>query len=114
MQFSFVDGTGATIPGSSPIAVANIQVTNGLFAVQLPIDPSINWQAYQPFIQVSVEGQILSPNQPLTSNLYSIVSQTVIDNGNVVAELVNAVRVCSLGQITDALFEVGGQYRRSM
>jgi methylmalonyl-CoA mutase len=32
----------------------------------------------------------------------------------VFAELVNAVRVCSLGQITDALFEVGGQYRRSM
>jgi methylmalonyl-CoA mutase len=24
------------------------------------------------------------------------------------------VRVCSLGQITNALFEVGGQYRRSM
>ncbi len=40
--------------------------------------------------------------------------QTVIDNGNVFAELVNAVRLCSLGQITDALFEVGGQYRRSM
>ena len=40
--------------------------------------------------------------------------QTVIDNGNVFAELVSAVRVCSLGQITDALFEVGGQYRRSM
>ncbi len=40
--------------------------------------------------------------------------QTVIDNGNVFAELVHAVRVCSLGQITGALFEVGGQYRRSM
>jgi methylmalonyl-CoA mutase len=40
--------------------------------------------------------------------------QSVIDNGNVFAELVNAVRVCSLGQITDALFDVGGQYRRSM
>ncbi|HVY07364.1 MAG TPA: fused isobutyryl-CoA mutase/GTPase IcmF [Burkholderiales bacterium] len=40
--------------------------------------------------------------------------QTVIENGNVFAELVNAVRYCSLGQITDALFEVGGQYRRSM
>jgi methylmalonyl-CoA mutase len=26
----------------------------------------------------------------------------------------NAVRVCSLGQITEAFFEVGGQYRRSM
>jgi isobutyryl-CoA mutase len=34
--------------------------------------------------------------------------------GNVFAELMEAVKVCSLGQITDALFEVGGQYRRSM
>jgi methylmalonyl-CoA mutase len=42
------------------------------------------------------------------------LKQTVIDNGNVFAELVNTVRVCSLGQITGALFEVGGQYRRSM
>ncbi len=40
--------------------------------------------------------------------------QTVIDNGNVFAELMNTVRVCSLGQITHALFDVGGQYRRSM
>jgi len=35
-------------------------------------------------------------------------------NGNVFAELMNAVRTCSLGQITQALFEVGGQYRRNM
>ena len=42
------------------------------------------------------------------------LKQTVIQNGNVFAELMNAVRVCSLGQITTALFEVGGQYRRSM
>jgi methylmalonyl-CoA mutase len=38
----------------------------------------------------------------------------VMNNGNVFAALVRAVRVCSLGQITAALFEVGGQYRRSM
>jgi hypothetical protein len=79
MQFSFVDASGATIPGTTPITVANVQVTNGLFAVQLPMDPTINWQAFTPYIQVSVEGQILSPNQPLTSNLYAIVSQTVVD-----------------------------------
>jgi methylmalonyl-CoA mutase len=42
------------------------------------------------------------------------LKQTVIDNGNVFAVLVDAVRVCSLGQITSALYEVGGQYRRSM
>jgi methylmalonyl-CoA mutase len=42
------------------------------------------------------------------------LQQTVIENGNVFAVLMEAVRVCSLGQITQALFEVGGQYRRSM
>ena len=42
------------------------------------------------------------------------LQQAVIDNGNVFAVLVDAVRVCSLGQITTALYEVGGQYRRSM
>jgi len=40
--------------------------------------------------------------------------QAVIGNSNVFAVLMDAVRVCSLGQITEALFEVGGQYRRNM
>jgi methylmalonyl-CoA mutase len=40
--------------------------------------------------------------------------QAVIDNANVFEVLMDAVRVCSLGQITHALFEVGGQYRRNM
>ncbi|HNK19801.1 MAG TPA: methylmalonyl-CoA mutase family protein, partial [Piscinibacter sp.] len=42
------------------------------------------------------------------------LQQAVIANGNVFEVLMQAVRVCSLGQITSALFEVGGQYRRSM
>ncbi|MBR0567907.1 cobalamin-dependent protein [Azoarcus sp. L1K30] len=42
------------------------------------------------------------------------LQQTVIENGNVFAVLVDAVRYCSLGQITEALYKVGGQYRRSM
>ncbi|TXH86991.1 MAG: methylmalonyl-CoA mutase [Rhodoferax sp.] len=42
------------------------------------------------------------------------LQQAVIDNKNVFEVLMDAVRVCSLGQITSALFEVGGQYRRSM
>jgi methylmalonyl-CoA mutase len=40
--------------------------------------------------------------------------RAVIDDQNVFAVLMDAVRVCSLGQITHALFEVGGQYRRNM
>jgi methylmalonyl-CoA mutase len=42
------------------------------------------------------------------------LQQAVIANENAFAVLMDAVRVCSLGQITHALFEVGGQYRRSM
>ncbi|MDB5744506.1 MAG: methylmalonyl-CoA mutase, large subunit, partial [Polaromonas sp.] len=42
------------------------------------------------------------------------LQQAVIENRNVFEVLMDAVRVCSLGQITHALFEVGGQYRRNM
>ena len=42
------------------------------------------------------------------------LQEAVIANTNVFEVLMDAVRVCSLGQITNALFEVGGQYRRSM
>ena len=42
------------------------------------------------------------------------LQEAVIANQNVFEVLMDAVRVCSLGQITNALFEVGGQYRRSM
>jgi len=42
------------------------------------------------------------------------IKQAVISGDNGFAALVDAVRYCSLGQITQALFEVGGQYRRSM
>lgn len=43
----------------------------------------------------------------------SMVKQTVTEGGNGFDALMEAVRHCSLGQITDAFFEVGGQYRRS-
>jgi len=42
------------------------------------------------------------------------LKDAVITNENAFAVLADAVRVCSLGQITHALFEVGGQYRRNM
>jgi methylmalonyl-CoA mutase len=42
------------------------------------------------------------------------LQQAAMDNNNVFNVLMDAARVCSLGQITRALFEVGGQYRRSM
>jgi len=40
--------------------------------------------------------------------------RTVIDNGNTFEVLMQAVRGCSLGQITHTLYDVGGRYRRNM
>jgi methylmalonyl-CoA mutase len=42
------------------------------------------------------------------------LQEVVTGGGNVFAELMSAARVCSLGQITEAFFEVGGQYRRNV
>jgi isobutyryl-CoA mutase len=42
------------------------------------------------------------------------LKETARGSGNVFAELMKAARVCSLQQITEAFFEVGGQYRRNV
>jgi len=42
------------------------------------------------------------------------LQKVAMSGDNVFAELMDTVRVCSLGQITGALYEVGGQYRRNM
>ncbi|MEN9281305.1 MAG: hypothetical protein RL594_240 [Bacteroidota bacterium] len=39
---------------------------------------------------------------------------TAIQNGNIFSALMEAAKVCSLGQMTQALYDVGGQYRRNM
>ncbi|MDP7522798.1 MAG: methylmalonyl-CoA mutase family protein, partial [Arenicellales bacterium] len=42
------------------------------------------------------------------------LQQTALEGGNVFAALMEAVKHCSLGEITQTLFQVGGQYRRNM
>lgn len=42
------------------------------------------------------------------------LQETAISGGNIFAELMETVKVASLGQITHALFAVGGKYRRNM
>lgn len=42
------------------------------------------------------------------------LKKTAVSGGNIFAELMETVKVASLGQITQALYEVGGQYRRNM
>jgi isobutyryl-CoA mutase len=53
-------------------------------------------------------------NAGATSNALGKLQKAAGSGGNVFAELMECVKVCSLGQISHALYEVGGQYRRNM
>ncbi len=48
------------------------------------------------------------------SRMIENIQKAAIQNKNIFTELMEVTKVCSLGQITKALFEVGGQYRRNM
>jgi len=49
-----------------------------------------------------------------SAEMLKSLQHAAIHNGNLFAELMETVKYCSLGQITHALYEVGGQYRRNM
>lgn len=53
-------------------------------------------------------------NEDDSTRLLKALQQTALENKNVFNDLMETVKYCSLGQITQALFEVGGQYRRNM
>ncbi|MBW0177297.1 methylmalonyl-CoA mutase family protein [Sediminibacterium sp.] len=53
-------------------------------------------------------------NQTKSADTLAALKQTARQNGNLFEALMEAVKYCSLGQITHALYEVGGQYRRNM
>jgi methylmalonyl-CoA mutase len=55
-----------------------------------------------------------SRNTERSAEMLKRLQKVAIQNGNLFEELMETVKYCSLGQITNALYQVGGQYRRSM
>ena len=53
-------------------------------------------------------------NEDKSAEMLNRLRTVAINNGNLFEELMETVKYCSLGQITHALYEVGGQYRRNM
>ncbi|MBW1846924.1 MAG: methylmalonyl-CoA mutase family protein [Deltaproteobacteria bacterium] len=53
-------------------------------------------------------------NEKKSPNALERLQKVALAGDNIFSELMEAVRVCSLGQITQALYDVGGQYRRNM
>lgn len=64
--------------------------------------------------QISMLKELHDGNEATTDETLKKVQQAAILNKNIFEELMEASKICSLGQITSALFEVGGQYRRNM
>jgi methylmalonyl-CoA mutase len=58
--------------------------------------------------------ELVAPWQVPTATALAALQDVARAGGNVFTELLRTVCVCSLGQITRALYTVGGQYRRSM
>lgn len=64
--------------------------------------------------QIRHLNEFWSRNKESTSKALNRLKQVALQNGNIFEELMESVKVASLGQITAALYEVGGQYRRNM
>ncbi len=64
--------------------------------------------------QISMLKELHKTFEPEMENQISTIQEAAIQNKNIFAELMEATKYASLGEITSALFEVGGQYRRNM
>lgn len=64
--------------------------------------------------QIDLLAQFQARNADRSADALNKLKSVARSNGNLFEELMETVKVCSLGQITHALYEVGGQYRRNM
>jgi len=64
--------------------------------------------------QISTRDNLWETNKDRSVSVLKDLQRMAIQNENLFNGLMEAVKFCSLGQITNALFEVGGQYRRNM
>lgn len=64
--------------------------------------------------QIKTKESLNKANADKVKEELNKIQEVAIQNQNIFEQLMEATKVCSLGQITSALFEVGGQYRRNM
>ncbi len=64
--------------------------------------------------QIEMLSNLHKTNEDKVAEQINSIQEAAINNQNIFEKLMDATKVCSLGQITSALFEVGGQYRRNM
>jgi isobutyryl-CoA mutase len=64
--------------------------------------------------QISMLKELQKTHEDVKNDMLKKLQVAAVQNKNLFEQLMEVTKYCSLGQITNALFEVGGQYRRSM
>ena len=64
--------------------------------------------------QVNTVNNLINKNNKISKDYLRKIKETAIKNENVFESILEASKYCSLGEITNSLFDVGGQYRRNM
>ncbi len=99
--------------GEFPIIGVNTFLSSKGSPTVLPKEVIRSTKAEKEF-QITMLNNLKEANLDVGTEMLKKLQYIAIHNGNIFEELMNTVKYCSLGQITNALFEVGGQYRRNM
>ncbi len=109
MQFRLTNAEGSAVYWSGPSM--NVAVHQGLFAAALDVQ-GVGWRNITPYVEVSVQGQVLLPREPLASTAYAQLCGS-IDDGSVLHGMIALfARSCPGGwtrfSALDGVFPLGG------
>lgn len=109
MQFRLTNAEGNAVYWSGPSVSVN--VNQGLFAAMLDVQ-GVNWRGITPYVEVTIQGQLLLPREPLTSSAYAQLCGS-IDEGSVLRGMIALfAQSCPVGwtrfAALDGLFPLGG------
>jgi methylmalonyl-CoA mutase len=100
--------------GSLPIVGVNTFLSGNDASAELNSAQLIRSTEEEKQAQVAAVRAFQGRNAERAPAALTHLQQAAASGGNVFAELMECVKVCSLGQISHALYQVGGQYRRNM
>lgn len=89
MLFRLTNADGSAVYWSSGNTA--VTVTQGLFSTLLS-PTGVDWQNVMPFVEVSVEGQLLLPREPVASTVYAYLSNSVVDGSITLPKLDSTVQ----------------------
>jgi hypothetical protein len=101
MFFRITNADGTQVYWSS--GNLSVSVANGLFSTAL--NPTgVNWEAVIPYIEVSIEGQVLVPREPISATVYATLSSSIVDGAISPAKVATGYGLVPAGMV--AMFTV--------